>query len=274
MPPYLSIPSALRHEIDPILGSRFVADVAPASDATSALELVERVRAEFPDASHHCWAWRLPPAGIDFRYSDDGEPRGSAGVPILKRIEGAGLVGVCAVVTRWFGGTKLGVGGLMRAYGGAAAAALAEVGSVEVVPTTPCTVVYPYECEGNVQALLAFGRGLEALDTGRWADAQQHFEEATSLDPSFALAASRGSVARRAVQGADVRNRIQARAALSARRRQAVQALRTSPAAVRNRILRRLDPRKRAVLAEVLGQDRIGTAILLELVFRVPGDGR
>ena len=155
MPPYLSIPSALRHEIDPILGSRFVADVAPASDATSALELVERVRAEFPDASHHCWAWRLPPAGIDFRYSDDGEPRGSAGVPILKRIEGAGLVGVCAVVTRWVGGTQLGVGGLMRAYGGAAAAALAEVGSVEVVPTTPCTVVYPYECEGNVQALLA-----------------------------------------------------------------------------------------------------------------------
>lgn len=126
----------------------------------------------------------------------------------------------------------------------------------------------------NVQALLAFGRGLEALDAGRWADAQQHFDEATGLDPSFALAASRGSVARRAVQGADVRSRIQARAAMSARRRQAVQALRTSPAAVRNRILRRLDPRKRAVLAEVLGQDRIGTAILLELVFRVPGDGR
>ena len=76
MPSYTSIATAARHELDPILGSRFVADVAPAADAAEGAALVERVRAEFPDASHHCWAWRLPPAGIEFRYSDDGEPRG------------------------------------------------------------------------------------------------------------------------------------------------------------------------------------------------------
>jgi putative IMPACT (imprinted ancient) family translation regulator len=76
-------------------------------------------------------------------------------VPILKRIEGAGLVGVAVVVSRWFGGTQLGVGGLVRAYGAAAAAALAAARVLEVTPTRAWRVRYPYECERNVQALLA-----------------------------------------------------------------------------------------------------------------------
>jgi len=155
VPAYLSIARPARRELEPIQGSRFVADAAPTRDADAALELVARARAEFPDATHHCWAYRLPPAGAEFRYSDDGEPHGSAGVPILKRIEGAALIGAGVVVTRWFGGTKLGVGGLMRAYGAAAAAALTAAGSVQVVPSVPWTVRYPYDCEGNVAALLS-----------------------------------------------------------------------------------------------------------------------
>jgi uncharacterized YigZ family protein len=152
---YRTLAAAARAEIEPIERSRFLADAAPVADAEAALALVERVRAEFPDATHHCFAYRLPPAGVEYRASDAGEPRGSAGVPILKRIEGAGLVGVAVVVTRWFGGVKLGVGGLMRAYGAAAAAALAKGGAVEVAPSSPWVVRYPYECERGVQALLA-----------------------------------------------------------------------------------------------------------------------
>jgi uncharacterized YigZ family protein len=152
---YRTIATAARAEIPPIEHSRFVADAAPVDSAAGALELVERVRAEFPGATHHCWAYRLPPSGVEYRTSDAGEPRGSAGVPILKRIEGAGLVGVAVVVTRWFGGTKLGVGGLVRAYGAAAAAVLAKAGSLEVTPARAWIVRYPYDCERGVQALLA-----------------------------------------------------------------------------------------------------------------------
>jgi putative IMPACT (imprinted ancient) family translation regulator len=73
------------------------------------------------DATHNCWAWRI---GAQYRFSDDGEPGGSAGRPILAAIDGQGLDRVAVVVTRWYGGIKLGVGGLARAYGGCAAECL------------------------------------------------------------------------------------------------------------------------------------------------------
>lgn len=125
----------------------------------------------------------------------------------------------------------------------------------------------------NIQALLEFGRGLEALDAGRFEEAQTHFGEATRLDPGFSLASRRLATARAGIQAGAGRARLQGGAAAAARRRQAVRALRTAPAAVRQRILRQLDQRRRAALVEALGQDRLGTAILLELVFRPPGGG-
>src|SRR5262245_17971981 len=84
------------------------------------------MRAAHPDATHHCFAWRIgwPPAE---RAGDDGEPAGTAGRPILRALAGAGVTDVVAVVVRWFGGTKLGKGGLARAYAGATVAALAEL---------------------------------------------------------------------------------------------------------------------------------------------------
>ena len=81
-------------------------------------------------ANHNCWAWRL---AQQYRFSDDGEPSGSAGKPILTAIDGQGLDQVMVVVTRWFGGIKLGVGGLMRAYGGSTAECLRQAHQVEVV---------------------------------------------------------------------------------------------------------------------------------------------
>jgi uncharacterized YigZ family protein len=105
------------------LGSRFFAFVAPAGDLAAAEAFVESLRRRYPDATHHCFAWRVgePPAE---RSSDDGEPGGTAGAPMLQALRAADLVDVVAVVVRWFGGTKLGKGGLVRAYGGALRAAL------------------------------------------------------------------------------------------------------------------------------------------------------
>ena len=113
-----------RVEIEKVKGSRFLADAVPVADEARALAVVEGVRAEHPDASHHCWAYRLE--GGRERADDDGEPRDSAGAPILRHLQGADLADVVVVVTRWFGGTKLGRGGLVRAYGAAAAAVLAD----------------------------------------------------------------------------------------------------------------------------------------------------
>ena len=100
----------------------------PASDPTTALlssfatfALAFFARVGMPEATHNCWAYRI---GANYRFNDDGEPGGSAGRPILAAIEGQGLDRVAVVVTRWFGGIKLGVGGLVRAYGGCAAECL------------------------------------------------------------------------------------------------------------------------------------------------------
>lgn len=128
----------------------------------------------------------------------------------------------------------------------------------------------------NVQALLAFGRGLMAADRGDFQAAETQFAEATRLDPAFALAAQRRASAARAGQVGSRRSfrRMTGRVTRVAQRRRAVQALRALPAGVRGHVLRQLGQRKRAVLAEVLGQDRVGAAILLELVFRAPGGSR
>ena len=105
-----------------VKASVFLAYAAPiASEEEARAILAAREKAMW-DASHHCSAWRL--RGGVARANDAGEPSGSAGAPILAAIEGAGLTDTLVIVTRWFGGTKLGVGGLVRAYGGAAALAL------------------------------------------------------------------------------------------------------------------------------------------------------
>lgn len=99
--------------------SRFVVNAARVSSPDAALAFLAQVADA--DATHNCWAYRI---GGDYRSSDDGEPAGTAGRPILAAIDGQGFDQVMVVVTRWFGGIKLGAGGLVRAYGGAAAQCL------------------------------------------------------------------------------------------------------------------------------------------------------
>lgn len=106
------------HAID-VRHSRFLAHAGPAASPDVAMAFIAAVRQD--DATHNCWAYRV---GDQYRSSDDGEPSGTAGRPILAAIDGQGLDQVVVVVARWFGGIKLGAGGLVRAYGGAAAQCL------------------------------------------------------------------------------------------------------------------------------------------------------
>lgn len=119
-----------RHQ-EEIKKSRFLAIAEPVSSGEQALAFLREV-AE-PTATHNCWAYRI---GQDYRFNDDGEPGGTAGRPILQAIEGQQMDGVAVVVTRWYGGIKLGAGGLVRAYGGTAAECLRQAERVPIVAMT------------------------------------------------------------------------------------------------------------------------------------------
>jgi len=108
--------------------SRFVARAQGVNSAADAMAFIAQV--SDPAANHNCWAYRL---GNEYRFSDDGEPGGTAGRPILQAIEGQACDRVAVVVTRWFGGVKLGTGGLVRAYGGCAAQCLRMADKTELV---------------------------------------------------------------------------------------------------------------------------------------------
>ena len=105
--------------------SEFIAKIAPAATPEAAADFIESVRAEHRRARHNCYAYSLR-EGFETRFSDDGEPQGTAGPPILDVIKKSGLCDVCIVVTRYFGGILLGKGGLTRAYSSAASKAVAE----------------------------------------------------------------------------------------------------------------------------------------------------
>jgi len=145
-------------EAEPSKGSRFIARLAPVRTEDEARAFLAEVAAEFDDARHVCYAWRLGPGGERTRANDAGEPGNSAGRPILLQLEGHGVTDVIAVVVRYFGGVKLGVGGLMRAYGGAAGQALDRAEIVEVLVRDPLECQHDYTASGAVAgALAAFG---------------------------------------------------------------------------------------------------------------------
>jgi uncharacterized YigZ family protein len=130
--------------------SRFLAQAAPVTDSAGAMVWLEQVADR--DATHNCWAYRI---GNDYRSSDDGEPAGTAGRPILAAIDGQGFDRIMVVVTRWYGGIKLGAGGLVRAYGGAAAECLRTAPRQPLVAMRAVTVHCGFEDIGSVHATLA-----------------------------------------------------------------------------------------------------------------------
>lgn len=152
MPSYPSPAGEARAEIRE-KGSVFLAILGPAADEEAAKARMAELARELPGATHHCWAWRLgdPPRE---RAADAGEPSGTAGVPILQVLRGSGLSDVLAVVVRWYGGTKLGKGGLARAYAAAAREAAAGLPVVTRVPTVRLSLRVPYERVGAVKRLV------------------------------------------------------------------------------------------------------------------------
>lgn len=147
------------HELE-VKHSRFVAQAAPVTSPKEALGYVQAVRN--PQATHNCWAYKV---GSLYRFSDDGEPSGTAGRPILSAIEGQGLDGVVVVVARTFGGIKLGAGGLVRAYGGAVSECLRRAPKRMIVPRVRCSLQAPFEFSNTLFHLLAgFHRETEAFN--------------------------------------------------------------------------------------------------------------
>ncbi|HVT59926.1 MAG TPA: YigZ family protein [Thermoanaerobaculia bacterium] len=147
-------------------GSRFLAVVRPAGGEKEVAEALAALARRFPDATHLCWAARLGSPARE-RSSDAGEPAGTAGVPILQALRGAGLSDALAVVVRWFGGVKLGRGGLARAYSAATREALRAVQVVERLPRLRIVLSVPHRRVGAVKRLLRPpGIELEAEEYG------------------------------------------------------------------------------------------------------------
>lgn len=135
-------------------GSRFIGEASPAASDAEALAHIAAVRKREHAATHVCWAYRLGPSGDVYRWNDDGEPAGSAGAPILREADGRGLSDVVVTVTRYYGGTKLGVGGLVRAYGEAAAAALDAARVRAVVVRVPVRLRFAFADTAGAMRLL------------------------------------------------------------------------------------------------------------------------
>jgi len=135
------------------LGSRFFAFLAPAPGVAAAQAFVEALRRRHPDATHHCFAWRIGWPPVE-RSSDAGEPAGTAGPPMLGALRAAQVTDVVAVVVRWFGGTRLGKGGLVRAYGGAVRDALASLPVRQERERVRVIALCPPERAGLVRRLL------------------------------------------------------------------------------------------------------------------------
>lgn len=135
-------------------GSVFLARLCRAADEAQVRATLGEIAARHPDATHHCWASRLGAEPARERAADAGEPRGTAGEPILRALRGAGLSDAVLVVSRWFGGTKLGKGGLARAYAEAARRAIAGASTVERAPTVELELTATYDAVGAIKRLL------------------------------------------------------------------------------------------------------------------------
>jgi uncharacterized YigZ family protein len=155
MPRY-SIPAGRARVEEVILRSRFITTAAPASSPDAARAYIADIRAEYPDATHHCYAFVAgrPGSSAQIGMSDDGEPSGTAGRPMLAVLLGSGIGDIAVVVTRYYGGTKLGTGGLVRAYSGGVKAVLDVLPVCEKIALTTMLAAGPYRWVTPVERLL------------------------------------------------------------------------------------------------------------------------
>ncbi|MEJ5308719.1 MAG: YigZ family protein [Anaerolineae bacterium] len=183
-----------------VVNSRFIATVAPVFSVDEAKAFVARIRAEFPDASHNVPAFVIGHgSSVIAHCSDDGEPSGTAGRPALAVLQGSGLGDAAVVVTRYFGGTKLGTGGLVRAYSEAVREVLRALPLAERVPTHTVMVAVPYHLFEPVRLLAAEHRG-EILDEDFAGDVTLTVRFAVEHFPAFQAALQELSAGRVAAE--------------------------------------------------------------------------
>ena len=161
-------------------GSRFIALAYPVETEEEVREIVSGLRKEYHDARHHCYAYRLGYRRDVFRASDDGEPSGSAGRPILGQIDSLGLSDVLVVVVRYFGGIKLGIPGLIRAYKSSSADALSQAAVVEKIAARRFRLHFHDLCMNAVMKVL---KDMDLPQSG------QQFGEECSLEVRVRLSA-------------------------------------------------------------------------------------
>lgn len=159
---YLTVARNAEAEIE-AKRSRFLCTIERVEDESSARAVVERLRKQHWDARHHCSAFLLGARAEVQRSSDDGEPSGTAGAPMLDVLRGQEISDVVAVVTRWFGGTLLGAGGLVRAYGDAVRAGLEVAGTRERLLVAEHAVAISHADAGRVESELRT-RGFDVMD--------------------------------------------------------------------------------------------------------------
>lgn len=144
--------------------SRFIATVIPAESEEEALAFIEAMKKKYWNATHNCSAYVIGEKGQLKRCSDDGEPSGTAGRPMLEVLEGEGIRNVAVVVTRYFGGTLLGTGGLVRAYSASVKAGLASSVIITKIPGVKLKIETDYTGLGKIQYLLG-EMGIRTLDS-------------------------------------------------------------------------------------------------------------
>jgi uncharacterized YigZ family protein len=182
------IPAARASAEIRVVNSRFIADAAPAATVEAAKAFIAAIRAEMPDATHHVYAYLVGHgATTTLGMSDDGEPPGTAGRPTMAVLKGSGLSDVVLVVTRYFGGTLLGTGGLVRAYGDAAKAVLASLPRAEKIERRDLEVVLPYAAYEPARRLVAAHAGT-VLDEAFAADVTLRLRLPLSEVAAFATA--------------------------------------------------------------------------------------
>jgi uncharacterized YigZ family protein len=153
---YPTVDGFQRFELE-VKRSRFITSINSVEGRAEALKFIQQIRDEMPTASHHCWTFvAARPDDVNaYDQSDDGEPKGSAGKPMLNVLLHSGFGNTVVVVTRYFGGVKLGVGGLMRAYALSVSDALKQVKTAQKYIHLPLLVKFPYDFQGRIDFFLS-----------------------------------------------------------------------------------------------------------------------
>jgi uncharacterized YigZ family protein len=165
-----SVPASTQTFELEIKRSRFITSVGRINGRAEGKQFVQQIRTKHPTASHHCWAYMAgkPDDAHQYNQSDDGEPKGTAGKPMLNVLTHSGLGNTIAVVTRYYGGIKLGSGGLVRAYSQSVSEALKQLQTSEQLVTSPLAIRFPYTYQGKIdhylisQGVSIIGQSFEA----------------------------------------------------------------------------------------------------------------